>query len=639
LLGEKPKVIIGNDDAGDNCDFYDHSFTIWATDEEIQNGRSIDNEQSSENSNDQESATDETDESEETSGSENQENNNNDNEEQQEETQQTSGLSDNDIGVEINDVEENFPSDEFTGLSELEFSLDVDADVERNGFQNYIYYSEVFLSPSEGDGSGGRVSGKNYDFESYQPRERSSNPVLVLEYPQIDGLSDGYKAQRPDFEPGKTYDLKLHLFVQHETEEGGIVDSDYYQLDKSLTYTGENYMYPEEGKEYSSLDQEDVNGKECDENSIYRTESYEGNNYICDCEDGSCSWITTKNEQRESNTEVNENEEESESMCSGGFDAWLPESEVSDYPVEIRGCTTDDLEQINVMMGYDDGVTSYSTLSIKPSGVNCNGGTCELTNVKYNEHDDKDYGFTMEITDGKNFADLNKPVKVDTDVIALKETYPGGRAGDTDSQWLEEACSGSTYSCVDSEQPYKADLVATVGLKTDYSPGTTITLTEGQTVRFPEGCEYQATYVYQNQPKLKIWHSGTSTGETSIGDTENFETQEGTEIEVNSWNPDEVSLSATCSEWDTENEEDSEEGGSYQEIDTDITWINYCQNQDSGDLTKTENIVSCLSSCYGESKDSSAEGSDDLTCGEVVKSYCDSANAEYNEEGDTARCS
>lgn len=402
----------------------------------------------------------------------------------------------------------------------------------------------------------------------------------------------------------------------------GVNDKQVYSSDSSY-YTCEGGSWTETEITENTNDEENA-GNEADNN--------EDNN------------DNTQQETQE--TQENGNEENGgQSLCSGEFDAWLTESKVADYPVEIRGCTTDDLEQINVMMRYDDGVSSYSTLSIEPSGISCNGGECEVTNVEYNEHDDREYGFTMEITDGKNFADLNKPVDVDTDLIALKETYPGGRAGSTGSEWLEEACSGNTYSCVDSEQPYKANLVATVGLKTGYTPGSNVVLTEGQTVRFPEGCDYQATYVYQNQPKMKMWHSGTHTSETSIGDTESFETSEGTEIEINSWNTDEVSLSATCSEWETQNEDNNTSGNnsstnqSSQEIDTDITWINYCQNQDSGDLTQSENIVNCISSCYGESKDSSAEGSDDLTCGDLVKSFCGSTESDYEEEGDTARCS
>lgn len=387
-------------------------------------------------------------------------------------------------------------------------------------------------------------------------------------------------------------------------------------------YTSEGSYYSCEGGSWSETEIADT-GNEADNNDN------DNNN---------------ENEEETQNTSGENNEEESESMCSGEFDAWLTETETSDYPVEIRGCVTEDLEQINVMMRHDDGVNSYSTVSVKSSETGCNGGECDATNVEYTEHDDRDYDFTMQITDGKNPAGLNKPVELDTDLIALKETYPGGRAGPTDTAWLEEACSGSTYSCVDSEQPYRSNLVALVGLKTDYSPGSNVILEEGQTVRFPEGCDYQATYVYQNQPKIKVWRSGTNTAETPIGDTDSFETSEGTEIEINTWNTDEVSLSATCSEWETEDENNNTSGNnsstnqSSQELDTDITWINYCQDQDSGDLTQTENIVECVSSCYGENKDNSPEGTDDLTCGELVKSFCGSTSAEYEEEGETARC-
>ncbi len=542
----------------------------------------------------------------------------------------SSGLSDEDISVEINSVEENFPSDEFTGLSELEFSLDVEADVERNGFRNYIYYSEVTLIPEGGGHT--TVYGDFYDFESYQPTESSSNPVLNLEYPQIDGFAGAYRSTRTDLEPGESYDLELTLFIQHETEEGGIVDADEYQLDTSLTYTGENYMYPDDDKEYTSLDG-DVNGNRCNENFIYSTETYEGNNYICDCEDGACSWITTKNEQGGSETDGDENEEESETMCSGdSFDAWLTETEVLDYPIEINGCATEDLEQINVMLRNDDGVNSYSTLSITTSGVNCEEGDCGFANVEYTEHEDRDYDFTITIDSGKDPSGLYKPVEVDTDLIALNERYTGGRAGYTDSEWLEEACNGDTYSCLDVDQPYKADLVTLVGLETDYTPGENIVLENGQTVRFPEGCDYQATYVYQNAPKIKIWESGTYNYEESLSDTDRLETDQGTNIEVDTKSSDEITFSATCSEWD------NSDGQNSGEVETDSTWINYCQDQDHGDLTQSDNIVSCLSSCYGEDKESSAEGSD-LTCGEVVKSFCESADADYMEDGDTARCS
>lgn len=343
---------------------------------------------------------------------------------------------------------------------------------------------------------------------------------------------------------------------------------------------------------------------------------------------------------------------EGSSSCSGdSFDAWLTETEVLDYPIEINGCATEDLEQINVMLRNDDGVNSYSTLSITTSDVNCQEGDCGFLNVEYTEHEDRDYDFTITIDSGKDPAGLHKPVEVDTDLIALNERYSGGRAGYTDSQWLEEACNGDTYSCLDVDQPYKADLVALVGLETDYTPGENIVLENGQTVRFPEGCDYQATYVYQNAPKIKIWESTTYNYEEQISNTDSLETDQGTNIEVDTWSSDEITFSATCSEWENTDDEDDQSSESSEEqnsdesgerntidVETDSTWINYCQDQGHGDLTQSDNIVSCLSGCYGEDKESSAEGSD-LTCGEVVRSFCDSAGADYMEDGDTARCS
>ena len=341
-------------------------------------------------------------------------------------------------------------------------------------------------------------------------------------------------------------------------------------------------------------------------------------------------------------TSAENNEEETNSVCNGEFDAWIVETEKADYPVEIRGCLTDDLEQINTMIRYDDGTNSYLTSSIqRSSDITCHSGTCETTTLSYEEQLNKDYDFKLEITDGKSPSGLDRPVEVDVDLLALNETYAGGRAGQTEVSWLEEACGSDTYSCVSSSQKYKANLVSKVGLISDYEPAENITIQNGVTVQLPEGCDYRATYAYGNRPKLKIWYTPDSTAEVPLRSRERIETSRGTTFNLGSMSEEELTFSATCSEWETSSNETTEgnqtENNQTESIETDITWINYCRDRVSDSLTDSDNVVECISKCYGEDKDSDAEGSD-LSCGEVVKSFCGSVEPEYNEDSDKARC-
>ena len=391
----------------------------------------------------------------------------------------------------------------------------------------------------------------------------------------------------------------------------------------------------------------------CTGNSWSSTEISDSNNNNNDNEDEGTESSESETEESEEETQQEEpennqdtetetnTENEETKTCNGEFDAWIVNSTVREYPVEIRGCLTDDLEQINAMLRYDDGVNSYYTATITPDGVNCQSGDCGSSSLDYQETEDQDYNFSLEITDGKTPAEVKAPIEVDADLMALNEVYNGGRAGQTDAQWMTDACISDTYSCVSSPEPYEADLISTVGLETEYEPGNEVTLSDGVTLELPEGCDYRVTYVYQNQPKLKIWSSEETTAERSLSGVGSIETDQGTTFDIDSSNQDEVTFTATCSDWESqENNEESE--NSEEESGTDVTWINYCWNQDYTPLTEVDNIVECMSSCYGEPKDSSAEGSEgseELTCGNVVSSFCSSAEAGYDEDSDNARCS
>lgn len=327
-----------------------------------------------------------------------------------------------------------------------------------------------------------------------------------------------------------------------------------------------------------------------------------------------------------------ENQSTERTCSSDGFDAWLVESETSEYPIEIRGCQPDNLEQINVMIGFDDGTTSYQTVGVTSSGINCESDTCDAANVDYTEHTDQNYNFTIRLTSGKEPENLfsPQPIEVDVDLLALDQYQPRGWAGDTDSGRLAEACQSNEYSCVSSNS-YKADLVAKVGLRTGYESGDEITLKDGNTVRFPDGCDYQASYVHRNRPLMKVWHSSSYTTEEPLTSGESFETSEGTRFQISSVDSGEVSFSASCPDWNGGSDNQSEEEGT--------TWINYCYQQNSGSLSNPDNIVSCMSSCYGAPPDQSAEGSDSSTCGEVVESFCSFADGSYDSSNGEARCS